>query len=157
VQQAPRCIISADRAFISRSRTRCSTCRSCCATDLTATQCLVGRVIASAMASVARRAFVCAFLYGVTHCGSHQRDRIAMVPHAARPIMGAATGFHTNTRRGARRNTPHYLRTVEPLTHEHRAVRIHPHEGKRLCCTVDAEDAQRLLHGTRLLLVHDFP
>src|SRR6266700_5764328 len=80
---------------------------------------------------------------------------MAMLSKAARPVMGATAGFHTNKRRGELRDTGHHLRAIEPFADQNRAMRIHPHEVKHLFCNVDADDA-KLLHGTRLLWLNDF-
>jgi len=68
-------LIRAVRAFISRSRTRYSACRSCCAADFTGTKRMVGLVMATAAPS---------------------SDLVPVLPKAACPIMGATAGFHAN-------------------------------------------------------------
>jgi len=80
----------------------------------------------------------------------HQLHLMAVRAPVARPVMGTTAGFQTNAPRGERRDTGHHLRAIEPLTSQHRAVRIHPHGGKRLLCPGDADDVT-LLPGTRLL------
>src|SRR5450759_5086079 len=55
------------RWLTSRSRTRCSACRSSCSAVFVATNFIVGRCTASAMASASRKSFFCPFEYGRTY------------------------------------------------------------------------------------------
>ena len=65
--------ISRVRLFTSRDRARCSVCWSSCASDFSATNRMVGRVAASAIASASRSSFFCAFTYGWTYSGDISR------------------------------------------------------------------------------------
>ena len=48
------------------------------------------------------------------------------------------------------------LRARKPFAQQNRTLLMHTHEVKHLFCDVDAEYAKLLLHGTRLMVVHDF-
>jgi hypothetical protein len=49
------------RCLTNRSRTRCSACKSSCSEVLVATNLIVGRCTASAIASASRKSFFCPF------------------------------------------------------------------------------------------------
>ncbi len=70
---ARTCFISAVRSPTSWSRTRCKVWTSSCASDLSATNRVVGPVAASAMASASRSSFFCALTYGRTYSGNIRR------------------------------------------------------------------------------------
>src|SRR5450631_3697562 len=55
------------RCDTSRSCTRCSACRSSCSAVLVATNLIVGRCTASAIASASLKSFFCPLLYGRTY------------------------------------------------------------------------------------------
>src|SRR6516164_5508248 len=55
------------RWLTNRSRTRCSACRSSCSAVFVATNFIVGRCTASAIASASRKSFFCPFEYGRTY------------------------------------------------------------------------------------------
>ena len=85
----------------------------------------------------------------------HEADLVPVLPKAACPIRSATTGFHTKECRGQLGNKRHHLRAIKPFAQQHRALLMHPHEGKHLLCDVDAEDVKLLFHWTRLLPVND--
>src|SRR5215467_6777397 len=81
------------RWLTKRSRTRCRACRSSWSAVLVATNFMVGRCTASAIASVSRKSSFCPFEYGRTHlagiCG-----RVAVAQ-----MMRADADLHANQAR----------------------------------------------------------
>src|SRR5215467_10956491 len=61
------------RWLTNRSRTRCNDCRSSCSADLVATNFIVGRCTASAIASASRKSFFCPLEYGRTYLAGINR------------------------------------------------------------------------------------
>ena len=66
-QEGTNLIDDAVRCLTSRSRTRCSACKSSWSAVLVATNFIVGRCTASAIASASRKSFFCPFEYGRTY------------------------------------------------------------------------------------------
>src|SRR6202011_2726389 len=86
------------RWLTSRSRTRCNACRSSCSAVFVATNFIVGRCTASAIASASRKSFFCPLLYGRTYFAGISRAswpsacslRLMTVPGIG-PIISSAT------------------------------------------------------------------
>jgi len=57
---------------------------------------------------------------------------------------------------GELRDKGHHLSAIEPFAHQNRALLIHTHQVKYLFGNVDADYANLLLHGTRLLWLNGF-
>jgi pimeloyl-ACP methyl ester carboxylesterase len=107
------------------------------------------------IASASRRSFLFAFRYGVTNCGAIKRASCPCARKRRAQSWAPPTGFHANERGGQLCDKRHHLRAIEPFVHYNRAVGICANEVKHLFGKINTEYAQRLCHGTRLLLVND--
>src|SRR5881392_3339379 len=87
------------RCDTSRSRTRCSACRSSCSAVLVATNFIVGRCTASAIASASLKSFFCPLLQGADIFGRHQPGIVTKRSEFAAQVMCADAGFHADQAR----------------------------------------------------------
>jgi hypothetical protein len=75
---------------------------------------------------------------------------------ASRPVMRAATGFHTDEHRRELRYKGHQVMPGQALAQDDLSRVIHPHRVKHALCDIDPEDVHLLLHWTRLLWLNGF-
>src|SRR5450432_934922 len=140
------------RCDTSRSRTRCSACS--CSAVLVATNFIVGRCTASAIASASLKSFFCPLLADIF--GRHQPGIVTKRCEFAAQVMCADAGFHADQ---ARRyiGEPRFHLATRPLLPQHDgAARIVAHDVERVLADIDADHGDRgigcLRHGLLLVL-----
>src|SRR6201999_3569017 len=127
------------RCDTSRSRTRCSACRFSFAAVLVATNFIVGRCTASAIASASLKSFFCPFAIGADIFGRHQPGIVTKQCEFAAQVMCADTGFHADQARRYIGETRFHL-TTRPLLPQHdSAARILAHDVERVLSDIDAD------------------
>src|SRR5579859_6524054 len=87
------------RWLTNRSRTRCSACKSSWSAVFVATNFIVGRCTASAIASASRKSFFCPFEYGHTYFAGINRASWPEALQLATEMMRTDTGLHTDQAR----------------------------------------------------------
>src|SRR5262245_46456595 len=98
-----------------RSRTRCSACRSSWSLVLVATNLIVGRCTASAIASASRKSFFCPLLYGRTYFdGISRAKRLEL----ATEMMRSDAGLHAD-QAGRQVREPRLHLAARPLLPQH--------------------------------------
>src|SRR5262245_17643671 len=128
-------LITLVRWQTSRSRTRCSAWRSSWSTVLMATNFMVGRSTASAIASASRRSFFCPFEYGRTYRAGI--NRASWLGHDAR-LHADEAGRHV-------REPSLDLAARKLLAQNNRASPVEADEVERVLADVDADLAARKL------------
>src|SRR5690348_17069173 len=119
-----------------RSRTRCSACRSSWSAVLVATNFIVGRCTASAIASASLKSDI---------FGRHQPGIVTKRCEVAAQVIGADAGFHTDQ---ARRyiGEPRFHLATRPLLPQHDgAARIVAHDVERILTKIDADHGHRAI------------
>src|SRR5215510_9117348 len=143
------------RWLTNRSRTRWSACKSSCSAVLVATNFIVGRCTASAIASASRKSFFCPPRIWAHVFRRHQPSGVAKRCEFAAQVMRANTGFHANQ---ARRNVrqPCFHLATRPLLPQHdRTALIETNNVERVLADIDADHGNRsvklLRHGVLLV------
>src|SRR5262249_19328556 len=93
---------------------------------------------------------------GLDELRGHELHLVTIRTEAARPIMGAATGFDADAYRGQLRDTGHEVMSGQALAIHDVTPVIHPHRVKHALGDIDPEDVHLVLHGTRLLWLNGF-
>ena len=126
------------RWLTNRSRTRCSACRSSWSAVLVATNFIVGRCTASAIASASRKSFFCPF-DRVARTSRHQPGIVTKRHKPATEMMRADAGFHADQ---ARRyiSKPRFHLATRPLLPQHdRAALIKANDVEGVLANIDAD------------------
>src|SRR5262249_17306213 len=127
------------RSPTNRSRTRCSACRSSCSTVLVATNFMVGRCTASAIASTSRKSFFCPLLYGAHVFCRHQAGIVAKRLQFATEMMGTDAGLHAD-QAGRQVGEPRFHLAARPLLPQHDcAALVVAHDVERVLADIDAD------------------
>src|ERR1700682_2913877 len=129
------------RCETSRSRTRCRACKSSWSAVFVATNFIVGRCTASAIASASLKSFFCPFAYGRTYFAGISR---ASWPSAFRRRLRwwAPTGLHTD-QAGREVGKPRLDLTTRPLlAQHHRTALVMADDVERVLADIDADHGE---------------
>src|SRR5262249_31905635 len=132
-------LITLVRWQTSRSRTRCSACRSSCSTVLMATNFMVGRNTASAIASASRKVVFRPFRISPPHRGRHHPP-IGAVPLKLPPqVMPPNPRPHADEAGRRIREPSLDLAARKLLAQNDRAIPVETDEVERVLADVDAD------------------